>query len=199
VKLVPSKKSAEEEEEEAFAEVLAGKTARMAEAISKNTFGAFSTEDPDADSYYLIFFTSDVYTLQQDIELKEYDPPMILKAGELVVNADYYNKVPGAQLWYTHNKVDKTVVRVQQVVAADLHVAPISETNKLPPGMNKKNKADATKQKAIKVSSEDHELILDEICRREELEQEELVEDDESEDESEEEDGSEEEEGKEGA
>ena len=201
VKLVPNKKSAPEEEEEAFAEVLAGKTARIAEQIEIGNFGAFATLDEDADGYYLIKFTSKPYTLQAAVELKMYDPPIRIETGELVCDAEYFNKVPGASLWYTATAAQDavTVVRVQQVVAADLKPAAISEENKLPIGMSKKNKADATKKKAVKISAEEHEVILDEICRREELEHEEEAPESEDEGEDEDKESSDEDEGEEDA
>ena len=71
------------------------------------------------------------YTLQEDVELTEYTPAIRIKAGELVCDADYYNKVEGASLWYTPDQGEgrKTVVRMQQVVATDLKLLPISATN----------------------------------------------------------------------
>jgi len=49
--------------------------------------------------------------------------------------------------------------------------------------MNKKNKDDATKKKAVRVDSEEHEELLEEISRRTALEHDEVV--DESSDDSE--------------
>jgi hypothetical protein len=117
-----------------------------------------------------------------------YTPAIKLKAGELVVDAEYYNKVGGAKLWYTpHTGKDcGTTVRVQQVLAADLTLEPISEDIKLPHGMSKKNKANATKLGAQRVDPEEHEEILEEIDRRTDLEHEEEY--DESDEESEGED-----------
>ena len=162
-------------------------------------YGAFSTLDEDADGYYIIKFTSEPYTLQEDRMLTEFTPAIKVKAGELVCDAEYYNKVAGAQLWYTpmEGEARETLARVQQVIAADLALAPISEENKLPPGMNKKKKAEATKKKAVRVDPKEHEVMLDEISRREALEFDE--EGEESEDDSEDEESSDEEEGEEDA
>lgn len=124
--------------------------------------------------------------MQEDVELKEYTPAIRIKAGELVCDADYYNKVPGASLWYTPTQGEerKTKVRMQQVVAANLKLTPISPSNKLPPGMSKKNKTAtaATKLNAQRLDPAEHEKMLDDIHRREVLEHDE-VEDDSSEDE----------------
>ena len=40
------------------------------------------------------------YTLQEDKELKEYTPAIRIKAGELVCDAEYFNKVAGARGWW---------------------------------------------------------------------------------------------------
>ena len=178
------KRGSQEDEEEAYEEVLAGITETMAEQITPEKYGAFSTLDEDADGYYVIKFTSAAYTLQQDVELPEYTPALVLKAGELVCDAEYFNKVGGASLWYTpmQGEGSRTKVRVQQVLAADLNLAPISVDNKLPSNMSKKKKEEATKLGALKVKSEDHEELLDEINRRECIEYEDDVDGDSDED-----------------
>ena len=157
---------------------------RMAEKIRKKNIGAMATTDDDADGYYIIEFTSEAYTLQHDIELDEYTPAVHIAAGELVCEALYRNKVQRARGWYTKPSTPlKTIVRVQQVVAANLHLEPISATNKLP---NTCDKPKATKLKAEKLTDHDNDVILEEIDRRERIEHDEL-EDDEDEDESEDE------------
>ena len=137
------------------------------------------------------------YTLQPGVELAEYSPAMRIKAGELVCDARYYHKVTGARMWYTPMEAGEqrdTIVRVQQVVAADLRLEPIASDNKLPSAMNRKKKDLAAKLGAVRLLDVDHEKLLDEICRREELEHDEGEEssEDESSDESSD-DGSEEE------
>ena len=172
------KKGSEEDEAEAQAEVLEGIETMMAESIEAGNYGAFATEDDDG--FYIIKFTSSAYTLQDDVELEEYTPAIKIKAGALVCEADYFNKVPGASGWYTPTQGEerKTVVRVQQVLAADLNLAPISATLKLPSGMSKKNKKDATDKGALHLDKHEHDLILDESARREMLEHDEIVDDD---------------------
>ena len=146
--------------------------------------GALVCDAEDADGYYVVKWKSEPYTLQEDEELKEYTPAIVLKAGALVCDAEYYNKVPGASLWYTpmQGEQRKTKVRVKQVVAADLKVAPISEENKLPAGMSVKNKKDAAKKGAVRVDKDEHEMVLDEIHRREVLEHDEELGDDDASD-----------------
>ena len=64
---------------------------------------------------------------------------------------------------------------MQQVLAADLELAPISAENKLPSNMSKKKKTEAVKLGALKLKSEEHEELLDEIHRRECIEYEDAV------------------------
>ena len=192
LQLKPTKTSDAEEEEEAHAEVLAGITLLMAEKIEPGKYGAIATEGPEG--FYILKFTSAPYTQQEDAELTEYTPAIRVKAGELLSTAEYYNTVPGARGWYTPTEgaEKKTIVRVQQVVAPDLTLAPISETNKLPSGMSKKNKGAAEKKKALKLAPEDDEMILEEISRREVLEHDEAEDSEDSDEEdSDDEDGEE--------
>jgi hypothetical protein len=177
------KKGSDEDETEVYAEVLAGVETMMAEQIkTKNedggpVYGAFATED--VDGFYVIKFTSAAYTLQDDVELKEYEPAIKIKAGALVCDAEYFNKVPGASGWYTEAIPPmKTQVRVQQVLMTDLKLVPISNTNKLPSGMSKKNKKDATEKGALYLDKHQHDMILDESAHREMLEHDEVVDDD---------------------
>ena len=183
IHLRPGKDSDAAEEEEALADALAGVTAEMAAGIRIGKYGAFATLDEDADGYYVVGWTSEPYTLQEDIDLEQYDPPIVIKSGELVCDAEFFNKVPGAKLWYTKTEGEerKVVVRVKQVVASDLTLDAVSSSIKLPTSLPKRTK-NALKGKAPRrVDSGEHELILDEICRREVLEHSES--DDESSDE----------------
>ena len=64
---------------------------KYGDAISENivvgSLAAFITDDEDSGGYYIVKWLSESYTLQGRVVLKEYDPPMILDAGELVCDA----------------------------------------------------------------------------------------------------------------
>jgi hypothetical protein len=155
-----------DELEEANSRLLGGIATRMAERVTDGGVGVFQTEDPDADGYYLVKWTTSPYTLQDDQLLQEYEPPQLVKAGELVCQGNYFNPVGRARLWYTPSGVP-TTVRMQQVIAPDLALLSISNQNKLP---NTCNKREATKIGAKRISNKDHDLFLDEINRRSILE-----------------------------
>jgi hypothetical protein len=74
---------------------------RYAEEIQEGNFGAFMTSDPTTDGYYLVQWSSAPYTLQSDSFLDEYDPPLLIRQGELVCDAKYCNKVLRVKSWYT--------------------------------------------------------------------------------------------------
>ena len=63
---------------------------------------------------------------------------------------------------------------MQQVVAVDTPVAPIAPNKKL---TNNFDRRGATRLRALKVPNESHDLIIEEIYRREVLEYDEEVED----------------------
>jgi hypothetical protein len=131
VNLEPTNKSDLEEIEDTQAVALSGITMMMAEQVEVGSHGAFSTDDPDANVYYIVEWTSTTYTLQEDAELKEYDPPEMVEKGTLVCDAKYFNKVPGAKHWYTPT-LTKTVVRLQFVIDPDLILDKQSKECKLP-------------------------------------------------------------------
>jgi hypothetical protein len=155
-----------DEIDEANSRLLVGIATRMAERVIDGGVGVFATEDPDADGYYLVKWTTCPYTLQEDQLLKEYIPPQLVKAGELVCEGKYFNQVGGARQWYTPSEV-LTTVRMQEVIAPDLALLPISKQNKLP---NTCKKTEATKFGAKRISNDNHDMLLDEINRRSILE-----------------------------
>ena len=141
--------------------------------------------DSATTGYYLVEWTSEPYTLQEDTELTEYEPPIRLKAGELVVEAEYFEIVPRTKLWYTRmpGPNNRTTVRVNFVVAADLSLSSISSSNKLPSHLSRKAKEEARNLGAQRVSSEEHDEMLEEIHYRETIEFEDDEEEDSDEDE----------------
>ena len=49
----------------------------MSETLVPGNIGAFLTEDENTDGYYIVTWTSSVYTLQEDQICTAYEPPMI--------------------------------------------------------------------------------------------------------------------------
>jgi hypothetical protein len=74
--------------------------------------GAFATKDPNADGYYLVKWVDEPRTLDEDLVLDKFDPPIVLKRGERVVRAKYYNKITLAMRWYTPSRTLLTMVQL---------------------------------------------------------------------------------------
>jgi hypothetical protein len=165
VKKNPAKLCDESEVEELQEMLLDNLATIMAETVVEDGIGAFLTDDPEVDGYYLVKWATTPYTLQEDVILKEYTPHIKIATGELVCNARYFNHVQRVPYWYTPSDTP-TVVRMQQVILPDVALLRISRSNKLP---NTCNKASATRLKACKICLDDHDQILEDINRRDRL------------------------------
>jgi hypothetical protein len=85
---------ADYEFEEAQNVVLEGIRTMMAEKVIVSENGVILTSDLEAGAYYVLSWESLPYTLQEDVELIEYNPAILIQAGELVARASWLNKVP---------------------------------------------------------------------------------------------------------
>ena len=112
--------------------------------------------------YYLVKWLSESYTLHADTK----GMSGIISAGKMVVNALYFNPVHRAQNWYTPSDIT-TVVEVKHILRTGLQVQSICTMNALPRTCASQ---EATRKKAVKVSSVDHEAIMEEASKRDRLE-----------------------------
>ena len=162
--LGPKTPGAAEQVEEAKVIVVQGTTEEVGKHIKKGSIGAFSTDDPDADGYYIVEWLGEPFVLEEDCTLDTFDPPQHFKSGELVVYAKYFNKVQRAPFWYTaSDSVFKELIKVQHVLAADLKLLEIStDSNPLPRSCNRR---EAERRGAKKVSETDRRLIQEQIER----------------------------------
>jgi hypothetical protein len=113
--------------------------------------------------YYLVKWLSEPYALQDDT-LDGMSG--MIGVGTMVVNAIYFNRVKRAPHWYTQSG-KTTVAEVRYVLQTGLHLQPISATNKLPMACQRQ---EATQKKAVKVTFQDHEAIVEEARKRDRLE-----------------------------
>jgi hypothetical protein len=93
----------------------------------------------------------------------------MIPVGSMVVDGLYFNRVQQVPLWYTPFG-DTMVMEVKYVLQTDLQLQPISTTNALP---NACARVKAMRKNAIKVSTLDHEAIMEEATKRDRLEYEE--------------------------
>ena len=84
------------------------------------------------------------------------------------VECQYFNAVPTAPLWYTKSLL-KVTVDVTKLVATDLEMQPMSQTNMIR-SRSKRVRDEAEQKNAMKLSEQSHEFILDEIRMRERVE-----------------------------
>jgi hypothetical protein len=64
--------------------------------VEEGKIGAFQTEAPNLDGYYLVKWTSTPYRLEEARELTKYNPPILVPKGGLVADAAYFNQVSRA-------------------------------------------------------------------------------------------------------
>ena len=119
IQVKETKENVLEESEDAKVMIYDAITDRMSDQIEDGNIGAFVTEDATADGYCLVKWIGEPYNLEEEYTLVDYDPPIQIPIGELVVDAIFFEKVGRAPNWYT--PVDNlTVVQVQHVMASDI-------------------------------------------------------------------------------
>jgi len=128
----------DEDLEEAKMIVLESMAENAASEVKIGNVGAFSTEDPAYEGFYLVEWTSLPFKAQEDHYLHEYEPPMFIKKGDLLAKAKY-------------------TVRVQQILVANIKLLDHSASNPLPRTCNRN---DAIRLGSKKLNSVDHDRIL---------------------------------------
>jgi hypothetical protein len=83
VNLAMTKATSDDDVVFAHAKFLIDHTTRMADEVVVGKYGAFSTNDERyKEGYYLVEWMDEPFTLQEDIQLHEYDPPARIQSGE---------------------------------------------------------------------------------------------------------------------
>lgn len=143
----------------------------VANLVKKNGYGAFATEDNSVKvGYYIVQWTSVPYYLHKDETLTTFDPPMHLKAGDVVCDAVYLNAVFFSKFVYTHSTSPdmRTKVLLKHVAEGDIEVKKISGKEDMPQGM-KRHYTHICDKDTILITEDTHQNILDEIERRNNL------------------------------
>ncbi len=105
----------------------------------------------------------------------------MISTGTMVADGVYYNRVKRAPYWYTPLEVTRAVFKMRHVLWTELQLLDISRENMLP---NECNKMEATHQKVVKVAAYEHNQIMEEAERHDQLEYEHDDDDDAKSDES---------------
>jgi hypothetical protein len=90
----------------------------------------------------------------------------VINAGVMVVDTLYFHRVKRSPNWYTQLGI-MMVDKVRYVLQTGMQLQEISNKNKLPQTCNR---MEAMRQKAVRVSLLDHEAIMEEAERRDQLE-----------------------------
>ena len=80
--------------------VLQGMTWEAADNIEYNIIGAFQTIDSNTPGYYIVRWTVNAYTLQENYTCYAFDPPIIISEGELVCTAKFMTPMRKTSCWY---------------------------------------------------------------------------------------------------
>ena len=89
--------------------VLEGISDNMASLVESGKYGAINTTDTSTNGFYVIFFASGAYTLQENTTIDG----KILISGELVVNAKYLCSMQVDTNWYWNQQSKHHVITVQ--------------------------------------------------------------------------------------
>ena len=86
----------------------------MAQLVESVTYGDIETTDTTTHGFYVIMFTSDVYTLQDTTKIDG----RIITAGELVVKAQYlcYMQVYTDWYWDPHPQYHVITVPIRTIL-----------------------------------------------------------------------------------
>ena len=114
----------------------------MSEKIMKGNYWAMRMDNPDTEGYYIVEQDSNIYTAQDNIVTKGYNPPEYTYTSEMVYKARFWNPVSKAKYRYTPIPKGEgdTTLRMKQVLMVDIKLENISENNKLPKRCNKKKR-----------------------------------------------------------
>ena len=152
-----------EDFDELFQGVLEQYDTAMMDGICVGRFGAILVDDDKRhapDGYYLVCWSSDPYTLQEDTD--DY------AAGTLVCNGIYWNWLRGATRWFTPpaGEPEEYVFRLRTVVSPDLNMEDLSEEARLPNSWRPARKEKVAAMGPKRVELQSHDEISNEIARR---------------------------------
>ena len=154
--------------------VLNGMAWTAVEKIEYNTVGSFQTRDSNKPGCYIVLWTGNAYTLQEQYTCYAFYPPLIIPEGELVCLAKFMAPMRKTSCWYYRPyEAIPVMVKLKQYVVPYIElIHDNNTTNKLP----SRFKGYADRNPHL-LSEHDHQIILDKIEERENRNNEEYVED----------------------
>jgi hypothetical protein len=174
VDLRPTAGTDMDEVQEACYDVIEGLCKQMSEEIQLGQIGAIATDDTATLGYYLVQFTTDVFSFEAEESEAGDDDNQQIEEGCLVVRGKYYSLLKGAPFWYAPPSAEdpSLLFRVQTVLAGDLKLHPV-EIGICEAPRNKRKVIEDNH--AVKMTETDHSDLLEEMVRRERIDQEETI------------------------
>ena len=152
---------------------LQGITQTAEDEIEYNTMGTFQTSDCNTHGYYIVKWTGNAYNLQEKYKCHAFNPPLIIPEGELVCPAKFMTPMNKNSHWYHKpNEAIPVMVKLKQVVMPLIElIQDNNTTNKLP--LHYKGYSDMN---PFLLSVHDHQVILEKIEARENINHDDYVE-----------------------
>ena len=111
----------------------------MASLFGSETFGCINTTGKITNVFYVIRFTSETYTLQDNTTIDG----NIITAGELVVKSQYivYIQLDTNFYWYQHPKHHVIILTTRTIIHPRLEFNAITDIHGIPKGVCNSTKA----------------------------------------------------------
>mmetsp|Transcript_16649 Transcript_16649/g.38155 ORF Transcript_16649/g.38155 Transcript_16649/m.38155 type:complete len:807 (+) Transcript_16649:281-2701(+) len=181
-----SNKFDEEEYQDLLMHTMRGIAHMVARDVRVGGYGAYPglpPEDPskprhkqdDGFVLYFVRWTCKPWQVVEDEVITVDGEEVQLRKGEWVCKGKWLYDVPRARHWYFHEpEGDEVVVRMGQVLSADIDMAPLDDSNPLP-RMPESVRRQVTPKNPIKLSLDEYDWLMDEMDRRERFNVEEVI------------------------
>ena len=140
----------------------------LASTITENSYGSVNTDDPQTEGFYIVMFTSEPYSLQEEINVHG----DIINCGTLVCDAKYCSPAQINSRWYVHlsDEGNETTIQVSKILTTQLSVEVVSDTSHLDRSVKTITQSELSIKKPFKLSDFDYDCIRDKQQRREDIE-----------------------------
>ena len=140
--------------------------------IEYNTIGSFQTSNSNTPVYYIFRWTVNLYTLQGEYICHAFDPPVIIPKGGLVFPAKFMTSMRKTSYWYHDpDEAIPIMVKLKQFVIPYIELI---QKNNAPDNLSSCFTGYADMNPHL-LSEHYHQIILDKIEARENLNHDEYV------------------------
>ena len=137
----------------------------MSICIEIGQFAAYTVDDDNYD-YYLVRIDQKAKQAEKTEVIKLHEEEFAVAKGEWICYGTWLSMVPNTTKWW-HQTNQKCVVRLQVVTGPDVHLLPMSSTNRIHSNAGRDIIQFAKEQESCwRISEEDHNLLFDEAPNR---------------------------------